>query len=175
MAILIRYVKYTFKIAPIPSEVAFEGYEKTLPLVPNLDIEPKYKTFLQLNPHLKKVSVIKGSFAVILILIYVICMEVFLLFKPGGTFDIIFMVIFVLFILMCLGLIISTFFSFNSYSTFKWESKKYYVKLKELVIKSNNYIDFLHNYKAQFGNELNKGTTTYDKLNQRIDKLFGTY
>jgi len=175
MAILINYVKYTFKIPPIPTEPIYEGWKKTLPLVPHLDIEPKYKTFFHLNPQLIKVSIILGSVSVALIVIYVIGLELLSLFKPGGIFDIIFMVVFVLFLLGCLGILIPTFYSYNSYSTFKWESKKYYLKLKELVIKSNNYIDFIHSYKAQFSNELNKGNSTYDKLNQKINNLFGTH
>lgn len=39
--IKVSYTKYTFSIPLCPSENIYEAWKRTLPLVPNLDIEPK--------------------------------------------------------------------------------------------------------------------------------------
>lgn len=171
MPIKVQYKKYVFKVPPPPEETIFEAWKKVLPIIPDLDIEPKIKSFLQLNPRLKILAVIIGGILLTLVLIYILFVEILSIVKPGGIFDLIYILILLVFIVGIMGLVFSVWFTYGSYSEYKWESKKHYTKLKKIVKKSNNYNDFLLNYKAYFGND--KELSTYDKLNQKIDKLFG--
>jgi len=170
--IKISYTKYTFYIPLCPSENIYEVWKKTFPLVPNLDIEPKYKTFIQLNPAIKVGSKIIGISILMLSMIYLILMELFSLIKPGGVFDMIYAFLLVVFLFVITYLIISTISSYNSYRTFRSDSKRHYAKLKELIKKSNNYSDFQLNYNAQFQIKQNVNPTEYDKLNHKLNKLF---
>jgi hypothetical protein len=170
--IKISYTKYSFTIPVCPSEQIYEVWRKTFPLVPNLDIEPKYKTFIQLNPAVKVASKIIGISILALSMIYLILMKLFSLIKPGGFIDIIYAFLFVVFLFVITYLIISTLSSYNSYRSFRSDSKRHYAQLKELIIKSYNYSDFQLNYNAQFRNKQNVNTSAYDKLNQKLNKLF---
>jgi hypothetical protein len=120
MAIQIPFVKYTFRIPPIPTMKEFELYKKSLDIKPDLSLEPSYKSFLKLPGTQIKVFIIMSAILLFIIVIY---------------------------FLGYVGLLISKFFSFNSFSAFKWESKKYYTHLKKLIVESYTYDLFVVNYR----------------------------
>jgi hypothetical protein len=170
--IKINYTKYTFSIPPCPSEVIYKVWKKTLPLVPNLDLEPKHKTFIQLNPVLKIVAKFLVISIPILTIIYIVFMELLSIFKPRGFFDSIYMLLTLIYFFIIIYFTISTISSYNSYRNYKSDSHRYYKNLKEIVLKSNNYSDFQLRHNAQFRNVRATNPTTYDKLNQKLDNLF---
>ena len=130
------------------------------------------KTFNKLNPVIKLASKIIGISILILSLIYLIFMELFSIIKSGGVFDLIYAFLSVVLLFVITYLIISTISSYKSYRTFRSDSKRHYTKLKELIIKSNNYSDFQLNYNAQFRTKQNVNPSAYDTLDQKLNNLY---
>lgn len=164
MAVLIRYTKYTFKIPPIPSVLIYETWKKVFPLTPNFNLEPKYQTFLQSNKDFIRGTIFLYSIFAVLVIIYVLGTEVFSFFKAGGVFDTIMAILLVIFLVGGIGILLSLSHSYRSYSTYKFDSKRYYSHLRKLVEKSNNYNDFEQNYNKAFKSALSKEKTTKKDL-----------
>lgn len=151
MAIQIPFVKYTFRIPPIPTMKEFELYKKSLDTKPDLSIEPSYKSFLKLPGTQIKVFIIMTAILLFIILLNLLAIAISS--KPGSPLELIMAFILVIYFLGYVGLLISKFFSFNSFSDFKWESKKYYTHLKKLIVESYTYDLFVINYRNTYKTE----------------------
>lgn len=151
MAIQIPFVKYTFRIPPIPTIKEFEHFKKGLETNPDMSLDPSYKSFIKLPGTQIKVFLIMTAILLFIILLNLLAISISS--KPGSTLELIMALILVIYFLGYFGLLISKFFSFNSFSDYKWDSKKYYTHLKKLIVESYTYDLFVINYRNTYKTE----------------------
>ena len=148
MAIQIPYVKYTFKIPPTPTLKEFDLYKKSIEKGPDLSPEPTYKSFFKLPGTQMKVFIIMTAILIFIILLNLLTIAISS--KPGSTLELIMGLTLAFYFIGYFGLLLSKFFSYKSFSDYKWESKKYYTQLKKIIVESYTYDIFLINYRNSF-------------------------